>query len=87
MSITRLNLLLVAVVALLLALPCSAGAARMQNCGGGVRASKVACAKAKRIATEYSKTGARSLQGYTCTSGGSQARCVLDRKLVVFPLS
>ena len=55
--------------------------------GGGVRASKVACAKAKRIATEYSKTGARSLQGFICTSSGSQARCVLDRKLVVFPLS
>jgi hypothetical protein len=86
MSIARLNLPLVAVVALLLALPGGAGAAGMQNCGGGVRAAKVACSKAKRIATEYAKTGAHSLQGYTCTSGGSQGRCELDRKVVTFPI-
>jgi hypothetical protein len=87
MRIQRIHLLLIAAIAILIALPTAAGAARMQNCGGGVRASQVACPKAKRIATEYAKTGARSLQGYTCTSGGSKARCVLDRKLVVFPLS
>jgi hypothetical protein len=86
MSIARLSLLLVAVVALLLALPGGAGAAGMQNCGGGVRAAKVPCSKAKRIASEYSKTRAHSLQGYTCSSGGSQARCELDRKVVTFPL-
>lgn len=86
MSIARLNLLLVAAIAVLLALPGGAAAGQMQNCGGGVRAAKVGCSKAKRIATEYAKTGARSLQGYTCTSGGSQARCELDRKVVVFPL-
>ena len=86
MSIARLNLLLIAVIALLLALPASSGAAKLQNCGGGVRAAKVACSKAKRIATEYAKTQAHSLQGYTCSSGGSQGRCVLDRKVVTFPL-
>jgi hypothetical protein len=86
MSIARLSLLLVAVVALLLVLPGAAGAARMQSCGGGVRASQVPCSKAKRIATEYTKTGAHSLQGYRCSSGGSQGRCTLDRKIVLFPL-
>jgi hypothetical protein len=80
------RLLLVPVVVLLLALPASSGAANLQNCGGGVRAAKVACAKAKRIAAEYAKTHARSLQGYTCSSGNNQGRCVLDRKVVTFPL-
>jgi hypothetical protein len=86
MSIARLNLLLVVAVALLVALPGGAGAARMQSCGGGVRAAQVPCSKAKRIATEYAKTGAHSLQGYSCSSGGSQGRCTLDRKIVLFPL-
>jgi hypothetical protein len=86
MSIGRIHLLLIAVVALLIALPASAGAAGLQNCGGGVRAAVVSCPKAKRIAAEYSKTGNRSLQGYTCSSGSGQGRCALDRKLVVFPL-
>jgi hypothetical protein len=87
MPIRRIHLLAVAVVALLLALPVSTGsAAGLQNCGGGVRAAKVACSKAKRIAAEYTKTRARSLQGYTCSSGGSQGRCTLDRKVVTFPL-
>jgi hypothetical protein len=86
MRIPGTPLLLIAAVVLLLALPASSGAAKLQNCGGGVRAAKVACAKAKRIAAEYAKTQAHSLQGYTCSSGGSQGRCVLDRKIVVFPL-
>jgi hypothetical protein len=87
MSIIRIHLLAIAVVAALLAVPVSSGsAASLQNCGGGVRAAKVSCAKAKRIAAEYAKTHARSLQGYTCSSGGSQGRCTLDRKLVLFPL-
>ena len=86
MSIVRLNLLLIAVIAVLLAVPASSGAAKLQNCGGGVRAAKVACSKAKRIAAEYAKTKAHSLQGYTCSGGGSQGRCVLDRKVVTFPL-
>jgi hypothetical protein len=86
MRILRTHLFLVAAVAVLLALPASSSAGGMQNCGGGVRAAKVACSKAKRIATEYAKTRAHSLQGYTCNSGASQGRCTLDRKVVVFPL-
>ena len=86
MSITRLSLLRVAVVALLLVLPGGAGAARMQSCGGGVRAAQVPCSKAKRIATEYAKTGAHSLQGYRCSSGANQGRCTLDRKIILFRL-
>jgi hypothetical protein len=87
MSIRRIHLLAMVVVAAVLALAVSSSsAAGLQNCGGGVRAAKVACSKAKRIATEYSKTHAHSLQGYTCSEGGSQARCTLDRKVVVFPL-
>ncbi len=84
---TRTALLFVAalVTALALVLP-SGAAAGLRNCGGGVRAAIVSCPKAKRIAKEYAKTGAHSLQGYTCSGGGSQVHCVLDRKLVVFPL-
>jgi hypothetical protein len=86
MRIRRLGLLVIPVVALLLALPVTSGASGLQNCGGGVRASKVSCSKAKRIAAEYAKTRAHSLQGYKCSGGGNQGRCVLDRKVVVFPL-
>ena len=86
MQIARLRLLLIPVVALLLALPATSSAGGLQNCGGGVRASKVACSKAKRIAAEYSKTRAHSLQGYRCSDSGSRGRCTLDRKLVTFPL-
>ena len=86
MSALRPYLLAIALVALLLALPASSSAGQLQDCGGGVRAAIVSCAKAKRIATEYAKTRAHSLQGYTCSSGGRQARCTLDRKVVVFPL-
>jgi hypothetical protein len=86
MRIWRINLLLAAVVVALIAFPTSSGAVGLQNCGGGVRAAKVACSKAKRIAAEYAKTHAHSLQGYTCSAGGNQGRCVLDRKIVTFPL-
>ena len=86
MPFARLCLPLILVVVLLLAVPASSSAAKLQNCGGGVRAAKVACSKAKRIAAEYAKTQAQSLQGYTCTSGANQGRCVLDRKVVVFPI-
>jgi hypothetical protein len=86
MRIWRIHLLVIAAVAIVIALPASSTAANLQNCGGGVRAAKVACSKAKRIAAEYAKTQAHSLQGYTCSSGGDQGRCVLDRKVVVFPL-
>ena len=77
---------LIAVLLALLMLAASSGAAKLQNCGGGVRAAKVACSKAKRIADEYVKTQAHSLQGYTCSDGGGKGRCVLDRKVVLFPL-
>jgi hypothetical protein len=87
MSISRIHLLAIVVAALLFSIPVSSGSASgLQNCGGGVRASKVSCAKAKRIATEYSKTHAHSLQGYSCSGGRNQGRCTLDRKLVLFPL-
>jgi hypothetical protein len=87
MSIRPTHLLAALVVALLLALPGLAGASDgLKSCGSGVRAAIVSCPKAKRIATEYVKTRARSLQGYTCKSGSSQGRCTLDRKLVLFPL-
>ena len=87
MSTTRSALLSLAalVTALALALP-SGATAGLRNCGGGIRAAIVSCPKAKRIAKEYAKTQAHSLQGYTCSGGGSQGRCVLDRKVVVFPL-
>jgi hypothetical protein len=78
--------LLIAAIAAVLAIPVASGAADLQSCGGGVRAAVVSCAKAKRIAAEYRKTHARSLQGYRCSSSGGQGRCVLDRKLVTFPL-
>ncbi len=86
MSFARASLLTLAVAAVLLALPGASGAASMRSCGGGVRASIVSCSKAKRIATEYAKTKAHSLQGYTCSSGRSHGRCRLDRKLVLFRL-
>jgi hypothetical protein len=87
MSFGRIHLLAIAVATILLALPAHSGAAGgFRNCGGGVRAAIVSCPKAKRIAKEYSKTQAHSLQGYICSGGGSQGRCILDRKVVVFPL-
>jgi hypothetical protein len=87
MSFGRIHLLAIAVAAVLLALPAHSGAAGgLRNCGAGVRAALVSCPKAKRIAKEYAKTQAHSLQGYTCSGGGSQGRCTLDRKVVVFRL-
>ena len=87
MAFSRIRLVLLAAVVALIVLAVPSGAdAGLRNCGGGVRAAKVSCAKAKRIATEYAKTGAKSLQGYTCSGGDSQGRCVLDRKVVTFPL-
>jgi hypothetical protein len=78
--------MLAAIAALaFIALPSSATAG-LRDCGGGVRAAVVSCSKAKRIAREYAKNPARSLQGYTCSGGGSRGRCVLDRKVVTFPL-
>ena len=87
MPIRRYQLFILAALLALaaLAIPSGAGAG-LRNCGGGVRAAVVSCSKAKRIAREYAKTPAKSLQGYTCSSGGSQGRCVLDRKIVTFPL-
>jgi hypothetical protein len=83
----RTSLLATLVVAGLLAFAGTSGASSLRNCGGGVRAAVVSCAKAKRVASEYVKTHAHSLQGYTCKSGDSQGRCALDRKLVVFYLN
>jgi len=85
MSTRHLILLAVLAAVVVPAVPSGADAG-LRNCGGGVRAAVVSCAKAKRIAKEYTKTQAKYLQGYTCSGGGSQGRCVLDRKLVTFPL-
>jgi hypothetical protein len=87
MSVRRIWLLVLAGIAALavLAVPSAAGAG-LRNCGGGVRAAVVPCDKAKRIAKEYAKTQAHSLQGYSCSDGGGQGRCTLDRKVVTFPL-
>jgi hypothetical protein len=83
----RKILLIAAAVAAMTAIALPSGAsAGLRNCGGGVKAAKVSCSKAKRIAKEYAKTGAKSLQGYTCSSGGSSGKCVLDRKVVTFKL-
>jgi hypothetical protein len=79
--------LLVLAVAVVLVLPAPSGAASgLRNCGGGVRAAIVSCPKAKRIAEEYAKTNAHSLQGYKCSDGRGRGRCTLDRKVVVFPI-
>ena len=83
----RTSLLATLVVAGLLAFAGTSGASSLRDCGGGVRAAVVSCAKAKRVASEYVKTHAHSLQGFTCKSGDSQGRCALDRKLVVFSLN
>ena len=83
----RTFLLAIVLVAGLLAFAGTSGASSLRNCGGGVHAAIVSCAKAKRVANEYVKTHARTLQGYTCKSGNSQGRCTLDRKLVVFSLN
>ncbi len=83
----RIRLLIVAAIAALalIAIPSSANAG-LRSCGGGVRAAVVPCSKAKRIAHEYAKTQAKSLQGYRCKSRRSHGRCVLDRKIVTFRL-
>ena len=87
MSFMRTSLLAAIAVTALLAFAGTSGASSLKSCGGGVRAAIVSCAKAKRVATEYVKTHAHSLQGYTCKSGSSQGRCALDRKLVLFSLN
>jgi hypothetical protein len=87
MSLVRVSLLALALMVAVLATSVQSGsAASLRNCGGGVRAAIVACPKAKRIAIEYKKTHARSLQGYNCSSNRSRGRCSLDKKLVLFGL-
>jgi hypothetical protein len=86
----RIALLVIAACVAVTAIPASSGASSngLQDCGGSVRAGVVPCPKAKRIAKEYAKTRARSLQGFSCTSkrSGAQinARCVLNEKRVLF---
>ena len=86
----RTALIVIVATTALAALPAHSGASSkgLQDCGGSVRAAVVSCPKAKRIAGEYAKTRARSLQGFICTSkkSGAQinARCVLDQKRVLF---
>ena len=87
MTLPRLVPLAIAVAAQFALAATTFGAVPLENCGGGVRASKVGCAKAKRIAKEYAKTRDRSIWGYTCSAGDSRGRCVLDRKLVLFQLN
>jgi hypothetical protein len=86
----RIALILIAAAGAVAAIPAHSGATGngLQNCGGSVRAGVVPCPKAKRIAKEYAKTRAHSLQGFSCTSRSSgaqiNARCVLNEKLVLF---
>ena len=81
---------IIAVVAALAAIlaPSGASGAELRNCGDGVRAAVVSCAKAKRIAKEYAKTREKYLQGYTCSARRRddqfKGRCELDNKLVLF---
>jgi hypothetical protein len=90
MSRLRIALIVIVATAALGVIPGHSGASgkALQNCGGSVRAGVVSCPKAKRIANEYAKTRAHSLQGFKCSSkrSGEQinARCVLDQKRVVF---
>ena len=89
---TKRRIALVTVAALVclaaLAVQSSASAPGLASCGGGVRAALVPCSKAKRIAREYAKLRTHALQGYKCSAkrkGSSiRARCVLDRKRVLF---
>jgi hypothetical protein len=86
----RIALIVIAATTAVAAVPAHSGASGggLQNCGGSVRAGVVPCPKAKRIAKEYAKTRASSLQGFRCSSkrSGEQinARCVLNEKLVLF---
>jgi hypothetical protein len=86
----RIALIVIAATTALAAIPAHSGASGegLQNCGGSVRAGVVSCPKAKRIAKEYAKTRAGSLQGFKCSSkrSGEQinAKCVLNEKRVLF---
>jgi hypothetical protein len=86
----RIALIVIAASAAVAAMPAHSGASGsgLQDCGGSVRAGVVPCPKAKRIAKEYAKTRASSLQGFKCSSrrNGAQinARCALNEKLVLF---
>ena len=86
MSPPRLGAIAIALVAVCLMAAPGWGAADLVNCGGGVRAALVGCSKAKRIAKEYVKTGDRSIWLFKCSGGASRGRCVLDRKVITFPL-
>ena len=83
-------MIVIAATTALAAIPAYSGASGggLQNCGGSVRAGVVSCPKAKRIAKEYAKTRAGSLQGFKCSSkrSGEQinAKCVLNEKRVLF---
>jgi hypothetical protein len=86
----RIALIVIAATTALAVIPAHSGASGsgLQNCGGSVRAGVVPCPKAKRIANEYAKTRARSLQGFICTSkrsgGQINGKCVLNEKRVLF---
>ena len=86
MSSPRLVAIAIALVAVFLMVAPAWGAAKLVNCGGGVKAAAVGCSKAKRIAKEYARTGDHSIWLFRCSSGANRGRCVLDRKLVTFPL-
>jgi hypothetical protein len=88
MSSARLGFLAIVLAAALAVVSPASGqeAAPLVNCGGGVRAAVVDCGKARRIAREYARTGHKSIWSYSCSSGEKRGRCVLDRKIVVFPV-
>jgi hypothetical protein len=87
MSLPRFAILAIVLVAVL-PIPASAsGGHDLVSCGGGVRATAVGCGKARRIAKEYARTHQHSLWSYVCSSGDNRGRCVLDRKVVTFPVN
>lgn len=88
MSPPRLVLALLACLAILAAVPsASAQEAQPQKCGGGVVVVQVTCQKARQIVKEYLRKPGRDVAGFICKALHNRGRCVLDRKIVTFPLS
>jgi hypothetical protein len=88
MSPPRLLLVLAACLAILAAVPfASAQQAQSQNCGGGISAVRLTCQKARQIAKEYVRKPSRDVAGFICkATSQKRGRCILDRKVVTFPL-
>jgi hypothetical protein len=88
MSPPRLLLVLAACLAILAAVPsASAQQAQTQKCGGGVVVVRITCQKARQIVEEYLRKPSREVAGFICkATSQKRGRCVLDLKVVSFPL-